>query len=57
MHKLAMFILSKSLLNAIYIKGAVIFVQKEEKYVNCVNKTPLVCVYVQPIMYLCLTVN
>jgi hypothetical protein len=34
MHKLAMFILSESLLNAIYIKGVIIFVQKEEKYVN-----------------------
>jgi len=44
MHKLAMFILSESLLNAIYIKGVIIFVQKEEKYVNFVNKTPLVCV-------------
>jgi hypothetical protein len=37
MHKLAMLILSESLLNAIYIEGVIIFVQKEEKYVNFVN--------------------
>jgi len=33
-----MFILSESLSNAIYIKGVIISVRKEEKYVNFVNK-------------------
>lgn len=47
MHKQAMFILSKSLLNAVYIKAVIIFVQKEEKYINFVNKAPLVCVEVR----------